>query len=536
MGCEDGLYEPTGRGTVPIEIGARLELMVDDFLIARLSGGAALRLNLPVPREVALFTDRPWEGNSCTSFAVFQDGDIYRMYYLGRQFVTTEAGLDEAPHPDFVCYAESSDGISWERPELGLVEFNGSSRNNIILSSEDSPCPVRAFAPFKDTNPAVAADARYKAWAVRIPRLDGAAPRPGHSAEVPDGLHALKSADGIRWTSMCDKPVIADGLLDSQNLAFWDSVRGEYRDYHRNEFRIERTGEEPYGAQVRAGAPGAGVRGSRHGRDLRTATSSDFVNWNEPDYVDYTQGRSDEIYNNAIVPYFRAPHIFVGFPTRYIDYGWSEAVEHLPELGERRLRAGVSERYGSALTDAMFMSSRDGNTFNMWQESFIRPGLRPQDSWVYGDAFPGWGIVTTPSPFDGAPDELSIYVSEGYWRGESMNLRRYTLRVDGFASVQAPLSGGELVTKPLIFAGNRLRVNFSASAAGSVQVEILRDQMNEPVAGFELDECVELLGDDLERVVRWSGGPDVSSLQGVPVRLRFVLRDADLYAFQFVKR
>lgn len=530
------MNEPRGEGSVPIEIESRLELMVDDCLIARLSGGAVLRLNRPVPREVSLVTDRPWEGNSCTSFAIFQDDDIYRMYYLGRQFITTESGLDEAPHPDFVCYAESSDGISWERPDLGLVEFNGSSKNNIILSSSDSACPVRAFAPFKDTNPAVAADARYKAWAVRIPRLDGSAPRPGHSPEVPDGLHALKSADGLRWTSICEGPVIADGLLDSQNLAFWDSVRGEYRDYHRNEFRIEKTGEEPYGAHVRAGATRAGVRGSRYGRDLRTATSSDFVNWSEPEYVDYTQGRFDEIYNNAIVPYFRSPHIFVGFPTRYIDYGWSEAVEDLPELEERRLRAGVSERYGSALTDAMFMSSRDGHNFNLWPESFIRPGLRPVDNWVYGDGYPGWGIVTTSSLFSGAPDELSIYVSEGYWRGESMNLRRYTLRVDGFASVQAPLSGGELVTKPLIFAGNCLQVNFSASAAGSVQVELLRDQMNEPVAGFSLDDCIELLGDDIERVVRWTDGCDVSSLEGVPVRLRFVLRDADLYAFQFVRK
>ena len=521
-------------GGTPIDLGSRLELMVDEYLIARLSGGAALRLNRPVPREVALVTDRPWEGNACTSFAVFRDGDIYRMYYLGRQFVTMEAGLNEAPHPDFVCYAESSDGISWVRPELGLVEFDGSSRNNIILSSEESASPVRAFAPFKDANPAAEADARYKAWAVRIPRLDGSAPRPGHSAEVPDGLHPLKSADGIYWTAMRDKPVIADGLLDSQNLAFWDTVREEYRDYHRNEFRIARTGEEPYGAQVRQGAKGSGVRGSRHGRDLRTATSSDFVNWSEPDYVDYAQGRTDEIYNNAIVPYFRAPHIFVGLPTRYVDHGWSQAVEDLPEVAERRLRAGVSERYGSALTDAMFMSSRDGHTFNLWPESFIRPGLRPEDNWVYGDGFTSWGIVPTPSLFDGAPDELSIYVTEGYWRGESMNLRRYTLRVDGFASVQAPLSGGELVTKPLIFAGSRLRVNFSASAAGSVQVEILRDQMNTPIAGFSLDDCIELLGDDLERIVRWSGGCDLSHLEGVPIRLRFVLRDADLYAFQFV--
>jgi len=515
----------------PIEIGTRLEPFVDGFLIARLHGGAQLRLNRPVPRELSLVTDRPWEGNACTSFAVFQDGGVYRMYYIARQFITTEDGLDENPHPDFVCYAESSDGIDWVRPELGLVEFEGSSRNNIVLSSEKHAFPVRAFAPFKDANPAADADALYKAWTIRVPRLDGSAPRPGHSPEVPDGLHALKSPDGFVWTSMHDGPVIADGLLDSQNIAFWDTVRGEYRDYHRNEFRIEKAGEEPYSDRSR---PGQAARGSRHGRDLRTAASSDFINWNEPSFVNYNQGRTDEIYNNSIVPYFRAPHIFVGLPTRYIDPGWSQAVEELPELEERRLRAGVVERYGTALTDGMFMSSRDAQTFNLWPESFIRPGLRPIDNWVYGDGFPAQGIVETRSHFAGAPDELSIYTSEGYWRGESMQIRRYTLRVDGFASVNAPLSGGELVTKPLIFAGDRLQVNFSASAAGSVRVELLRDQMNTPIEGFGLDDCVELLGDDLNRTVRWTGGADLSRLAGVPLRLRFVLHDADLYAIQFV--
>ena len=118
-----------------------------------------------------------------------------------------------------------------------------------------------------------------------------------------------------------------------------------------------------------------------------------------------------------LCPNFRAPHIFVGLPTRYVDHGWSQAVEDLPEVAERRLRAGVSERYGSALTDAMFMSSRDGHTFNLWPESFIRPGLRPEDNWVYGDGFTSWGIVPTPSLFDGAPDELSIYVTEGVLAG-----------------------------------------------------------------------------------------------------------------------
>ena len=181
------------------------------------------------------------------------------------------------------------------------------------------------------------------------------------------------------------------------------------------------------------------------------------------------------------------------------------------------------------------MSSRDGVTFNIWPEAFIRPGLRPQDNWTYGDNYQNWGLVTTRSQFDGAPDELSMYVSEGYWRGQGVSLRRYTTRVDGFVSLHAPLSGGEMVTRPLSFRGGNLELNFSASAAGSVRVEILHGQVDTAIEGYGLADSVELLGDDLERTGRWAEGADLSKLSGEPVRLRFVLRDADIYAFRFVE-
>ena len=503
---------------MPVDIGSRLELLVDDFLIARMSGGAELRLNRPVPRKVVLVTDEPWEGNICNRGTVFQDGDIYRLYYGGLHYLLGGERL-ETRRPEVWCYAESTDGVHWVKPELGLVEFDGSKRNNIIVDSGNSPFPVRNFAPFKDANPDAAPDAKYKAWAV------GFSP--------PRGLWPLKSPDGIRWSPMSDGPVITYGLFDSLNLAFWDTVRGEYRDYHRSEFRSGRTGEEPYAAQGVPTSNGTTLRGSRYGRDILTATSQDFIHWTAPLLLNYTEGRPDQLYSNGVLPYFRAPHILLGFPMRYVDRGWRDALEDLPELNHRRSRARLHERYGSALTDGLFMSSRDRQLFKLWHGSFIRPGLRPQGNWAYGDNWQCWGIVTTKSAFEGAPDELSIYANEGCWRGDSLNFVRYTMRVDGFVSLQAPMSGGELVTKPLVFAGRKLVINFSASAAGSIRVEILRDQMDTPVAGLALDECIEVLGDDLARIVRWLDGPDLSRLAGVPVRLRFVLRDADLFSFRF---
>ncbi|MCY4118627.1 MAG: hypothetical protein OXF55_17180 [Caldilineaceae bacterium] len=506
--------------STPIDIGSRLELMVDDHLIAQLVGGAELRLNRPVPQEIALQTDAPWEGNASGGFTVFEDEGLYRMYYRGQQFDYSGNQLSR-PRGKNICYAESQNGIDWVKPELGLVEFDGSTRNNIVVDGGEILNGL--FSPFKDSNPDCLPEERYKSLAL-MERGDAR------------GLWAFSSPDGIHWKEMSDCPVLTFGPFDTQNLAFWDGARGEYRSYQRNEFRLPQTGEEPYGAHATAaGQSGdrADVRGSRYGRDILTASSPDYIHWTDPVYVSYNDGRPDELYTNQVWPYFRAPHILLGFPTRYVERSWSDAHEDLPELEHRRMRADIVERYGAAITDSLLMSSRDGYNFHLWQESFLRPGLRPVDNWTYGDNHQIWGIVTTRSPFAGAPDELSIYFNEGYWRGESTSLRRYTLRVDGFASLQAPLSGGELITKPLIFAGRELVLNFSASAAGSVRVELLRDQMNTPVEGFSLEECVEVLGDDLERVVRWKSGHDLAGLAGVPVRLRFALSDADLFSFRF---
>ena len=162
-----------------------------------------------------------------------------------------------------------------------------------------------------------------------------------------------------------------------------------------------------------------------------------------------------------------------------------------------------------------------------------RPPLHEgSDGFALGSKYTAWGIVETRSETPDAPPELSFYTSdEGYWR-EHVVMRRYTLRIDGFVSVNAPQAGGELVTKPLRFEGNRLVLNSSTSAAGSIRVEI-QDQSGQAIAGFSLGDGVEIFGDSLEREVQWKNGPDVGRLAGQPVRLRFVLTDADLFAIRF---
>ena len=198
---------------------------------------------------------------------------------------------------------------------------------------------------------------------------------------------------------MSKDPVITDGAFDSQNLAFWDTESGEYRAYWR--YFDEETDSSLY----------QGVRA------IRTATSKDFINWYEPSDLQYVDSPREHLYTNQIKPYYRAPHLLIGFPVRYTDRGWSESMRALPESEHRVWRSVVSQRYGTALTESLFMVSRDGVTFKRWNEAFLRPGIERKGTWNYGQQYIGWSVVETKSALEGAPNELSLYAVENYWTG-----------------------------------------------------------------------------------------------------------------------
>ena len=111
-------------------------------------------------------------------------------------------------------------------------------------------------------------------------------------------------------------------------------------------------------------------------------------------------------------------------------------------------------------------------------------------------------------------------------------LRRLAVRPWGFVSVHAGFDAGEMVTKPLVFGGKVLHLNYSTSAAGSVQVEV-QDDNGQAIPDLGLDDMDLLFGDELDAAVTWRGRSDLGRLAGKPVRLRFVLKDADLFALRF---
>jgi hypothetical protein len=250
-------------------------------------------------------------------------------------------------------------------------------------------------------------------------------------------------------------------------------------------------------------------------RAIVLCTSTDFVNWSRQQWLVYDENLPIEHhYTNAVTPYFRAPNIYVGFPMRYVPDrsvipGWSKT--DFPRS------VGCS--------DAVFMSSRDGLHWNRGVAAFVRPGLDPQN-WTDRNMMIAPGVVQT------GPGEMSLYYVAHYGH-EDCHLRRLRLRLDGFFAVHAGHPGGELVTRPLVFSGRQLVINYSTSAIGDVRVEI-QDADGWPIPGHTLDDSHEIVGDQIAQAVSWRGGSDVSALAGKPVRLRFVMKDADLYSLRFM--
>jgi hypothetical protein len=486
-----------------LDIGSNRELFVDYHLIDKLDG-VRLKLGEPRPGGVALRFGAAWEDRFAFYPTVIKDGDIYRLYYRAC-FATRH----------LTCYAESEDGINWTRPNLGLVEVDGSKQNNVILPEG------RQFTPFLDTRPGVPAEERYKAnMRDRV--------KPSH-------LLGYVSADGINWRQLRDEPIVPmqwDTSFDSQNAMFWSQAEQCYVLYARH------------------------TEGGR--RATARATSPDFVNWSEQVRMTYSDANdvvpSNHLYTNQTHPYFRAPQIYISLPGRNL---WARrralAAEDI-EFFEREGNGGS----GSAMdvSDGVLLSTRAGTTRYdfTFRESFVRPGIG-HGNWTARTNYPVLGVVPT------SPTEMSLYVNRHYAH-DSAWLERMVLRIDGFASVHGDYEGGQMLIKPFVFAGQGLEINYATSAAGAIRVEV-QDSAGQPIPGYSLEECPEIIGDQISRIVAWgdippqlstaidsetlnqsvatgettvvpwTGRGDLSALAGKPIRLRFVLNDADLYSLRF---
>ena len=456
----------------PIRIGAGKQLFFDGRFIQK-SKGVRIVMNPPAKAGQVLFADKPWEDFRLTSyFTVVQDGGICRMYYScfsKDQWHTPKSWEKHA----YLCYAESKDGIRWTKPELGLVEFEGSKKNNIILRS------VVDGTVFID--PTAPPERRYKL-------LHTIGPHKG-------GLRVSYSADGLRFTT--PKPV-SPWCPDSQQVAFWDARLGKYTAFLRKNTKRGRSVGRVEMADVEAPWPG----------ELATVFEADR---RDPHNLDF--------YNNACVKYPWADDAYFMFLSAYHHFP--------PEMGN------------DGLLDVSAAASRDGIRW-------VRPDRRPyvalgqSSEWDSQLQMMGVGLVRQADKIyqyynavdlsHGGTRRMSDQ-DRAKWRRWSQ-MGRLVHRLDGFFSADADYEGGWLVTPPVVFAGSRLVLNVNTSSAGLVRVGLTTPD-GKVIPGFAPGDCDRIMTNNVAHVVKWRGKPNVSTLVGKPIRLRFEMRSAKLYAFQF---
>lgn len=369
-----------------------------------------------------------------------------------------------------VGYACSTNGgAAWTKPKLGVIDYQGSRENNLVATGR-----LHGVTVFPN-RPGAPANERYGMFS-------------GNENK------AFYSRDGIRWTATGKQPFLNlaghhDGL-DSQNVIFWDR-------------RLEK-----YVAYPRINTPNPLATGPKSIKIIRTVgrtESSTFGNFPKPEIVfaaDKDDPANVDFYTSAAIQYPFAADAYFMFPAAYYYSG-------------------------DGPLDIQFAASRDS-------VRWLRPDRRPIIRLASGQKclYAGDGLSRHN-------DELSLYYTSFPMEHGKIDtvtrvgtITRAIYRLDGFMSVDASYSGGEFTTPPLIFSGDRLEINFDGSAGGQVRVEI-RDAEDRPIGGYREAECVLITGASVARLVHWQGKTDVTALKGKPVRLRFVMRDTKLYAFQF---
>lgn len=499
------------------DIGNHKELFIDEAPIASMKN-IVLTMNAPYQdHEPVFLPEAPWEYRIHPYATVMREGDVFRLWYLAYEWdppagvelpvagTTEDARLFWRHTRGRICYAESTDGVHWERPNLGLVEYRGSGDNNILGPARHDPVQQagwNAGTVFKD--PTAPPQSQYKLWSeIKV------------GEEGKSGLTGFSSPDGLRWEANENYPL--PGPCDCLNVVFWDERIQQYVGYSR--------------------LWTADSRGDRF-RAVRRLVSPDFERWEDmgfvlgADEVDLAlpvkrQRQSRQImdfHGNCVFKYPGTSDAYLALP----EVWWHWSANPFPAEGR------VQEQMGGFpdSVDVQLATSRDGIE---WQRAggrnpFLRLG--PPEA---GDSRM---IYAFTQPVQ-VGDELWIYyggfrygISEGVAlkRGAYFRAR---LRLDGFISADAPYEGGELVTVPLRFRGDRLALNADTSAGGAIRVQI-EDEDGTPIEGYSMGEADEVNGNSVRHFATWTGGARVGELAGRVVRLRFMMNGCKLYSFQFV--
>lgn len=458
----------------------RRELFIDKYLIEDVSD-VSIKMATPVSAGPALFFNDEWEGKFSGGYVsvVHNDGH-YSMYYRGTGNTSQQV----------TCYAESDDGINWVKPALHQFTINGTSHNNVVIPW-DTLQGAHNFSVICDGNPSAHSEERYKA-------VGGVA---SSKKRVLRGLYRYVSADGVKWTLKDSMALFPNGYgMDSQNVLTWLPSENQYAIYLRTW-----TDDKPEDDVLLKGT-----------RTIARSVSTDFIHWSEPELMNFGGAPVENLYTNATQPYYRAPHILISMPFRF-----SENSRVL--TGDEMIQSGIDKSMWKGISDAVLMSSRGGYSYDrMFMESFVRPGS-DQANWAARSTIPALGIIPT------GLNEISFFLTRRYGTRDCY-LERMKLRTDGFSSLTAGYKEGYAITKPMHLNGRKFLLNFSTSSVGYVKIVVL-DENGCELEGFGEDDSIKIIGDKVDFQVKWKNNRTIEELRNNKIRLKFLLRDADIYSF-----
>ncbi len=469
------------------------QLFIDDYIIGELDGATKTR-HQPIkhPKNPLMVPDKPWEGSFGYSSVIFDQAEgTYKMWY---------AAWSADQKKQSLCYATSADGIEWRKP---LTMPSGSKeQSNVVFGLTHEFNCAGVFKDPADPDPM----RRYKMMYSDYP---------DKTAKTASTSVAF-SPDGIHWTPHPKNPLIP--FSDSHNCPFWDVQRNRYVAY------------------LRFGPP--------NDRIISRIESEDFDHWS-PKLTVLRAGILDQpfstvLYQMEVLPY---QGMFLGLISTY----HGETIKPIPENEtEWKDKLDVQLAFSrngvtwSRVVDAGWLKDARDKSIKRSPESwkrmtteaaFIPFGEHGRD-WDWGAIYPLQGPVVIG-------DEIRIYYTGhtgrhwGSYHGDKDRLSGIgvaTLRLDGFVSFNAGDEAGTLTTKPLVFIGDTLVVNANA-AGGSLTVEAL-DAEGKAIEGFGIADCTPITTDSVRHVLKWKDNPDCHLLQARPIKLRFHLKNAKLYAFE----
>jgi hypothetical protein len=476
-------------------IGRERQFFFDDGIVETMDH-TRLRLNPAekvVPNPV-LPRDKPWEGSDLRIAWIFFDHrlDKFRMRYSSGAYVAngrnakgeviingaSGSQVDEASKSR-ICEAFSDDGIHWQKPNLGLVEFEGSKANNIIP-------PQMHYAYFFEDMHDPDPGRRYKAQL-----------RTGHIYTDGMTFSYYFSRDGYHWTAYAHNPIIDTGTHPGRwgptDFMGWDSIRKTYAVHMENNYHMH----SPYWR-----------------RSIGRAESPDMVHWSDPETIIVADAQDYPDIEFYDLPVICHDGWYIGFLWNFSTTNTTQAPQFIYS------RDGV--QYHREFREPI-INRGDPGSFDSACVYASAPIIRNDRIYCYYTGT-NWR----------SPDQL-LQLGNKATAGIGLAL----LPLDGFVSLEGARHDYSIVTtRSFTFAGRGLYLNLQAALQEwgaepcDVRVEMLDGRLT-PIPGFTFADADRLATTAVNQQVSWRGKSDVSALAGRPARLKIYFKNAKLYAFQF---